>query len=258
MYRRLAKWRRVLATATSFTVFGVGGFLLATTVFPLLLVAIRNPERRQAAAQGLVCRSFGGFVLLLRWMDVASVEVRGAERLAAASGAVIIANHPTLLDVVIILAMMKRCQCVVKQSLLRNPFLGGVVRATGYIRNGEDAENVVREAARQLRSGASIVIFPEGTRTAPRQVLGPLQRGAANIAIEADAPLIPVVVRCNHDTLKKGSKWYDVPASRIDYVLEVGTPLVCGGENDNEQPRPLRARALTGVINNYFMDRLSA
>ena len=112
------------------------------------------------------------------------------------------------------------------------------------------------QARHHLQSGANILIFPEGTRTPSQKKLGKLQRGVANIAIETQADLIPVVVHCNHDTLKKGVPWYRIPPSKIRYRLEVDHPLSFDDINDPDLPRAKQARALTRFIKDYILDRL--
>tara|TARA_R110001583_G_scaffold195458_1_gene373869 strand:- start:42218 stop:43033 length:816 start_codon:yes stop_codon:yes gene_type:complete len=247
---------RLLATGMAFCIFGVGAVLLAVTLFPLLMLVLQNRVKRRNAAQFVICRGFRLFCFILKIAGVASVQFEGSEKLLAAKGKLIIANHPTLLDVVIILAQMDRCQCVVKHQLFRNPFMAGVVRAAGFIRNDDDPEKLVTDAARHLRAGDCVMIFPEGTRTASGEKLGHLQRGVANIAISAPADLIPVVVRCNHDTLKKGTPWYNIPPSRIQYNVRVGSTISATGGSDPSDARARRSRALTTVIKHYFCDRL--
>lgn len=248
---------RLFATGLAFCIFGVGALLLALTLFPLMMLVIRDRTKRRHAAQFVICRSFRLFCFVLNITGVASVAFDGREKLNQARGKLIIANHPTLLDVVIILAQMDRCQCVVKHQLFRNPFMAGVVRAAGFIRNDDNPEKLVADAACHLRNGDCVMIFPEGTRTASGEILGPLQRGVANIAINAPADLIPVIVRCNHDTLKKGTPWYQIPPTKIQYNVRVGSTIPVTGKTDPSEGRARQARALTAVIKNYFCDRLS-
>jgi 1-acyl-sn-glycerol-3-phosphate acyltransferase len=255
-YKTSQAWR-LFATGMAFCLFGGGALLLALTLFPLLMLLLQNRAKRRKVAQLVICRSFRLFCFILDVTGVASVHIEGREKLLAAHGKLIIANHPTLLDVVIILAQMDRCQCVVKHQLFRNPFMAGVVRAAGFIRNDDNPEKLVADAARHLREGDCVMIFPEGTRTASGEKLGPLQRGVANIAIAAPADLIPVIVRCNHDTLKKGTPWYRIPPSKIRYNVRVGSTISATGGIDLSDVRARRARALTAVIKHYFCSRLN-
>lgn len=248
---------RLLATGFAFASFGLGGLLMAITIFPAMMIILRDRAKRRKYAQFVICRGFRVFAWMLDVTGVAVARTENIARLRSARGALIIANHPTLLDVVMILAQMDRCQCVVKHELFRNPFMAGVVRAAGFIRNNDDPENLISQARDHLSSGACILIFPEGTRTPSRARLGPLQRGVANIAIETQADLIPVVVHCNHDTLKKGVPWYRIPPSKIRFRLVVDAPLSFGDIADPTLSRAKQARALTRIIKDYYLDRLT-
>lgn len=76
---------------------------------------------------------FRGFVHMLTWAGVVRVSTVNLQRLRQAKGMVVIANHPTLIDVVVLISLMPNAGCIVKQGLWRNPFLRGVVSAAGYI-----------------------------------------------------------------------------------------------------------------------------
>lgn len=247
---------RLFATGFAFASFGLGGLFMALTIFPTMMLAFQDREKRRRYAQLVICRGFRLFAWMLDKTGVASVETENVMQLRDSKGGIIIANHPTLLDVVMILAQLDKCQCVVKHELFRNPFLFGVVRAAGFIRNDDNPEQLIAQAKHHLGDGSCILIFPEGTRTPSNKTLGKFQRGVANIAIETQADLIPVVVHCNHDTLKKGVPWYRIPPSKIRYRIVVDKPLVFGDLHDPELSRAKQARSVTRFIRDYFVDRL--
>lgn len=211
---------RLLATGLSFTLFGLGGLVLSLTVFPLINIAVSDVERRASLSQGLVHRSFRLFTWFMAACGVIKVEVQNAERLAHERGALIVANHPSLIDVVLIISLMDRAQCIVKHEVWRNPFMRGVVTATRYIKNDDDPEKLINDCTETLKNGNNLVIFPEGSRTVPGRSRK-LRRGVANIALRAGAPIRPVTITCVPPTLKKGEKWYQIPPRRVLYTLEV-------------------------------------
>ena len=127
----------------------------------------------------------------MRVLGILTYRVEGAERLRK-PGRLIVANHPTLIDVVLLVSQMPEVDCIVKRGLWRNPFLRWPVSWAGYLPNSE-GEQLIEACAATLRRGHSLLVFPEGTRTVPGKPLR-MQRGAAHIALAADAEILPVTI----------------------------------------------------------------
>ncbi len=203
MSARLERLWRQVGTGISFALFGIGGLFLALLVFPALNLFVRDKARRAAMAQHTVHRTWRFFVWVMVALGVIDFEAEGAELLRRENGTLIIANHPSLIDVVLIMSLMDRTQCVVKPAVWNNPFMRGAVRATNYIPNLGDPERTLRDCVAALQTGNNLVIFPEGSRTVPGKQMH-LERGFANIAIRAGAPIRLVTVTCDPPTLRKG------------------------------------------------------
>lgn len=246
---------RTLGTAVSFAVFGLGGLVLGLLVFPLLRLFVRDPARLGELARRLIQRSFAGHVALMQGLGVLSYELHGIERLDR-RGLLVLANHPTLIDVVFLVSLIPQADCIVKSRLLANPFTRGPVRATGYVCNDSGA-GLVEDCIRTVQSGRNLVIFPEGTRTPRGQALGPLQRGAANIAVRGGIDVTPVLVTCHPRTLAKGEKWYRVPSRRFHVRIEVLPDIPVAPFLDGAAAEALAARRLAESLDHYFKTELS-
>lgn len=220
--RRIDHAWRVFGTGLSFLAFGLGGLFLRLCLFPVLQFGVRDPAQRRRLARRWIQRSFAAHIWLMHSLGVLTYEVRGRERLQR-RGLLILANHPTLIDVVFLISLLPEADCVVKVGVARNPFMRGPVRAAGYIANDEGA-GLVEECIAAVRAGGDLVIFPEGTRSEPGQPLR-LQRGAANIAVRGRLDITPVRISCAPPTLGKGQKWYRVPSRRFHMLIEVGDDL---------------------------------
>ena len=223
--------------------------LLGLLVFPALRLWVRDPARLGRLARRLVQRSFAGHVWLMRRLGVMSWEIHGAERLRR-PGLLVLANHPTLIDVVCLIALLPNADCVVKSALARNPFTRGPVRAAGYVFN-DDGAGLVDDCIAAVRRGGTLVIFPEGTRTR-RDAPMHLQRGAANIAVRGGLDITPVRLSCTPMTLGKGEKWYRVPACRFHVVVDVQPDLDIAPFMNGAQGEALAARQLTDYLTQYF------
>jgi 1-acyl-sn-glycerol-3-phosphate acyltransferase len=251
MQERQTHLWRIFATGASFALFGIGGLILGLLVFPAMLVLPGGPVRRRARMRSLVQRALRLFVRFINGVGAISYEFRGREMLGR-PGQLIIANHPTLVDVVFIMAFTSTPCCVVKAAMFRNPFTRGVVRAAGYISNSPTDE-MIHGAAAALRSGDALVMFPEGTRTRPGLPLL-FHRGAASVAVHAADVLTPVYVQCEPLLLPKFVPWYRVPPRRPHFTLEVGEDIDLAAYRG--LPPPRASRLLTDRLLQQFTGRL--
>lgn len=255
MAERIDRAWRVVGTGLSFAAFGIGGVLLWLVVFPLLGLVVRDPQRRAAIARREVSRAFAAHVGLMRRLGVLSYEIHGLERLQR-GGLLVLANHPTLIDVVFLVSLLPNADCVVKSRLIRNPFMRGPINATGYVSNAEGA-GLVEDCVASVAAGSTLVIFPEGTRSPFDGGLQPLQRGAAQVAVRGGFDVTPVLIRCSPPTLRKGERWYRVPPRRFHISIQVRpdlpiAPFVA------DTPEPLAARRLTEHLSRYFASELAS
>jgi 1-acyl-sn-glycerol-3-phosphate acyltransferase len=244
---------RAARTGIAFATFGVGALILAGLVFPLLGAGAEG-RRRELRAQRVVHLSFRVFVAISRALGLFRVTWRGRERLDVPGGHVIVANHPTLLDVVLLIARLPQADCVVKKAAWRNPYLRGVVRAAGYIANDAGPE-LSAACVERLRAGGRLLLFPEGTRS-PRAALGGFYRGAARVALASGCDIIPVVIRCDPPTLSKGEPWFRVPSRAFHITLDVQAP-VSPAAYARRHAAGLAARRLTDDLHQLFERRLS-
>jgi len=221
--RRLDYYWRLFATGLSFTLFGVGGFFIGFIVFPLVHLFSRGKERAQRRCQRIVSGAFRLFIWTMKSLGVLTYEISGAARLAGPGPGIIVANHPSLIDVIFIIAQMPQALCIVKKAAWSNPAMMGVMWSTGYVPN-DAPEQLIEDCARRVREGEKLVVFPEGTRTQPGKPMK-FRRGAASIIVKSGAPFTPVAISIKPSTLTKADKWYDVPPERVRMRLAVGEPV---------------------------------
>jgi len=247
----LNRWWRGLGTALSFSAFGLGGLIIGLLVAPLLNLCIRDKERRQALARRLIRYCFRGFINLMRGLGVLDYQFHHQERLQR-PGLLVLANHPSLIDVIFLIAHIPRADCIVKGRLANNLFTRGPIRAAGYITNNEP-EAVLEAANTTLRKGNTLVLFPEGTRTQPQRPIK-FRRGGANIALRTDTAITPVLIRCTPTTLTKGEPWYHIPIKkvRVELLALDDFPV----PDRQQQPVGQLARQLTDQLSHYFNQEL--
>jgi 1-acyl-sn-glycerol-3-phosphate acyltransferase len=214
---------RLIATGGSFSVFGLGALFITVSLFPVIHILAADRRRAHRRCQYVVHISFRAFISMMKTLGILTYEFSNLDKLPDRSGHLIIANHPTLLDVVFVISRLPTTQCVVKKAAWSNPFLAGVMWATGYIQN-EDPVVLIDDCVRALEEGNNLVIFPEATRTVPGRKLK-LKRGAASIIVTSRRLFTPLIMTCEPSTLAKGQKWFDIPDRRVHFRISVGDPV---------------------------------
>lgn len=243
---------RWLGTAFSFFVFGFGGILLPVLVVPVLFLLPGTTAIREHRARQLIHKTFRFYIGMMRFLGVISYQLEGLERLKGAQ--LILANHPSLIDVIFLIALVPNANCVVKGRLVQNPFTRGPIKAAGYIINDNESD-VICAAADVFAKGDTLIVFPEGTRTTPKQPIC-LKRGAANIAVRAEADITPVIIECIPTTLTKEDRWYQVPAQKVHFQIRVAPKIPISTYLGQTAPS-VSARRLTNDLTVYFNKELA-
>jgi 1-acyl-sn-glycerol-3-phosphate acyltransferase len=250
---RLSRVWRVGATGGSFAALGAVSLVLGVTLLPLLRVLPGGRERNELRAQKLIHHAARAYLLGIRALGLTRIRCTGVERLRE-PGTLVVANHPTLLDAVVLMSLMPQADCVVKGRYYEHPLLGVTARAAGYIPS-RDGPRLVADCVERLVRGRSLVIFPEGTRS-PVNELGPFQRGAAHIALRSGRDPVPVAITCEPPALYHGKPWWDVPERGFDLTLRVGEPLSVKEAVGGQTSRGRAARALTACMRDHLEKRV--
>lgn len=244
---------RLFGTGFSFVAFGLGGLFVAGVVVPVLRCIPGDEVSRAKKTQRFYHHTFRLYIRMMRLLGILSFEVENIERLERAR--LVLANHPSLLDVVFLISLLPNANCIVKGHLTRNFFVRGAVKAAGYIIN-ETADDVIEAANRGFANGQCLIIFPEGTRTTPSRALN-FKRGAAQVAIRTGSDITPVLIYCEPTSLTKNEPWYQIPQKRMHFRIQVGDQIPI--EQYSTSAFPSRgARQLTRDLTEYFEKELNA
>ncbi len=190
--------------------------LVAFVIHPLL------PRRAgtaigRAVIAGVYRRFWDGAQLLgLMRIDASDLDVLADE----AGGLILAANHPTMIDALIVVSRLRRGVCVMKADLMRNPFVGTGARLARYIRN-DSGRDMIRSAVECLRDGGQVVLFPEGTRTV-RRPLNPFRAGITLIAQRSGVPIQTVIIETDSPYLRKGWPIWRAPPFPVVIRMRLG------------------------------------
>lgn len=215
------RWRQ-LASALSFLLFGLTALLLSVLALPVLFITVRDPLARQRRVRVLIRAGMRSFWAWMRGLGLFTCTVRGIQHLRAPRQ-IVIANHPTLIDAILLLSLIDDAVCIAKQGLAGNRFVGHLLRAAGYIVN-DSGPTMVDAARASLAQGARLLIFPESTRTVPGAPIR-LRRGAAQVAARTGSAVVTVTIRVSEPLLHKGTSWHDMPLAVPHFDVEVQPPI---------------------------------
>jgi 1-acyl-sn-glycerol-3-phosphate acyltransferase len=245
---RLNRYWRIFATAICFTAFGCAGLWLLA-IFPFLLLFLRDPKRRTRVSRTIVHAWFRFFIELMRVLGVHTYEIHGVEKLQR-KGLFVLANHPSLVDVVFLLSLIPQASAVVRANLLRNPFIRGPVLAARFVTN-EEGMALVEECRAHFEERDTVVVFPQGTRT-PESGEIVFRRGAANVAIRCKQNITPVTITCEPRGLARYQKWYQVARRRMHFTIRVHDDLQVEKFLEAGVAEPVAVRRLNSHLEAFF------
>jgi 1-acyl-sn-glycerol-3-phosphate acyltransferase len=250
--RALNRYWRIFATGLSFAIFGLGGVLLTCTLIPIL-VFTRDSENRRKYGKKLLKKSFQSFVWGMQFLGVINVQTKNLHHLKL-GGRLVLANHPSLIDAVILITLIENPNGIIKSSLFNNPCMFGLAKMAGLIRNVEGPE-LIRKSMESITTGDNLIIFPEGTRT---KVLGELvfKQGAAYIAIKGGFDITPVLIVTSEPFLRKDDIWYKVPLNKPLIVISVMEEIKVATKFRVGHDPILASEELTEYLEEYYLHEL--
>ena len=226
--------------------------LLLVGVYTLIigpLVIAVSPFDREARAVRALGRTWVGWIL--RTFGI-RIEAAGLEHVPTHAPTIFMCNHQSLVDIAAMIATVPKpvsWRFVAKKELVRVPVFGWCLVTTGQIivdrGNRERAVASLRRAAERIRAGASVIVFPEGTRS-PTGSLRPFKSGPFHLAVEAQVPIVPVTVSGSQRITPKGSLVVHPGTVKIAF----GRPIPTRGVT-LEQRAALKARVREAIAQGY-------
>jgi 1-acyl-sn-glycerol-3-phosphate acyltransferase len=204
--------RTILLFATAFVVT----LVLGLTVIIAALLGVKDKPG------GLFEKAPRWWSSAVLWAAGIRVRVHGMENAASGEPHIFASNHVSWFDVPALARILPRYKFVAKAELFKVPVFGRGMRAVGMIEiqreNRKAAFGAYDIAAERIRSGSSVVVFPEGTR-GHAYPLRPFKKGPFVLAIAAGVPIVPIIVHGTIEIMPKGS-WWVQPGTIDVHLLE--------------------------------------
>lgn len=151
------------------------------------------------------CRVSARFIVTFIW----DLKVYGRSNVPRTGGVLLVANHQSYLDPIVIGVHLRRPMCfLAKSELFRNRFLNWLISSLNAfpVRQGAGDVGAVREMLLRLKQGWMLSMFPEGSRSETGE-LGPIEPGAALVLRRAGVPCVPVAIEGSYDAWPKGRRY---------------------------------------------------
>ena len=217
----LRAWRRLYQSALFYVLLlHLGAMSLTWNLVCLVLHPFLSRERGLVVGRAAISSVYRGFWSCAQWLGLMRIDYTALDALSRDAGLIIAANHPTMLDALLVIARVPRGICIMRSSLMRNPFLGAGARLARYIRN-EPPRGMIRSAVANLKAGGQLVLFPEGTRTIHAPV-NPFRPGITLIAQMAQVPIQTVIIESESPYLGKGWPIWRTPEFPVVVRVRLG------------------------------------
>ena len=198
----------------------LGAMSLTWNLVSLMLYPFLTRAQGVVVGRAAISSVYRGFWTCAQWLGLMHIDYTALDVLDRDAGLIIAANHPSMLDALLVIARVPRGICIMRASLMRNPFLGAGARLARYIRN-DPPRGMIRSCVANLKAGGQLVLFPEGTRTihAP---LNPFRPGITLIAQMAQVPIQTVIIEADTPYLGKGWPIWRVPEFPVRIRMRLG------------------------------------
>ena len=201
----------------------------------------------------LVHQSF----ILVKLIPIWKIHVEGLEKAVKGTTFVIISNHQSILDILLLNCLRLKYKWISKIENVKLPFLGWYLRMADYITvnrgNDESKTEMLDKSFGCLKRGISIMIFPEGTRSLNREI-GFFKRGAFQLAVQANVPILPVLIDGTGGILPKHGLIFGSGHHITIKVLEPVQPSSFSTDNPDELATKLRS-LMTNELNKIRRER---
>lgn len=219
--------------------------LIGLMGLPLALVLMCLPaSTRIPLGRKLISGSFRAYLVFLKCFCSVRIDASALDLLRQDRPLIVVANHPSLLDAVVLLAGLPHTVCVMKGSLGRSLLFGPMSRLSGYITN-DDPMGLIRQACDELAAGSQILIFPEGTRTRQFPV-NPFGEATAFISARSGVAVQTLLIDFSSPYL--GKTWPLLKKPQLPLSISVRL----GRRFESEQGR----LALTEQLESYYRSQL--
>ncbi len=200
-------WRALLA-GTGFLIFGLGSVICNFFLFPFI-------KENKELCSDIIRRLWKIFINFLVCVGLIRLNIKKLDKI---ENKIIVATHPSFIDIVILMSLIPRSTCFVKKELAQNPILKNIIGSI-FITNDIEPEELKRETKFMLDKGFNIIIFPTGIRHRKNEHLK-IKKGASLVALNAEKNIVPIRIFSDDDFLFINQPFYAVGSKTVTFEIE--------------------------------------
>lgn len=212
----MIKLIRSITILLLFGIFGIGALILNILIFPIAKLLL-NKTNYLYFSSNIIQKLWQFFVLLCKITGMIQIKIKDLEKIKSVRNKVIVATHPSFIDIVILLSIIPRSTCLVKSSLSKNPLLNNIINSI-FILEDETVENLKSHTKYMIDNGFNVIIFPSGIRHRKNEY-PKIRKGAATIAMNAQKNIVALKYYTDYDFLFINQPIYEAGSKPVTYEL---------------------------------------
>lgn len=208
---------RQIACFIGLIFFSFGGLFLGSVIFPIVSLFSSDKKICKQNCSELVHKSW--YILVKYLVLTKVIGLKYDEEISNIKNRIIVASHPSYIDILLLIALIPNSLCVVKKSILSNFFMKYVAKSL-YIPNDDSVDDFLKKSQSALDEGYNIIIFPTGGRVQDGEDVH-IHKGAAKLAIVSNVPIVPVKITTTEPFMPKNKPILYVGQKPVIFDLKI-------------------------------------
>lgn len=225
--------KRLILYASALFMFTVGAILLGILIFPTVKIFSKGEKDYKQRCAAIVNKLWFFLIKYLKLTQIIDFEYD--KKITKIENKIIVASHPSFIDIVFLIALIPNSLCLAKNSILNNFIMRNIVKSL-YITNDCTIDDFLAKSKKALDYGFNIIIFPTGKRVDEGEEVQ-IHKGAAKLSILTKKPIVPIKITTSEPFLTKNRSIFQIGKNIVKFQLEIGeeiNPDVCFEENMTE------------------------
>ncbi len=225
--------KRLILYASALFMFTVGAILLGILIFPTVKIFSKGEKDYKQRCAAIVNKLWCFLIKYLKLTQIIDFEYD--KKITKIENKIIVASHPSFIDIVLLIALIPNSLCLVKTSILNNFIMRNIVKSL-YITNDGTIDDFLAKSKKALDYGFNIIIFPTGKRVDEGEEVQ-IHKGAAKLSILTKKSIVPVKITTSEPFLTKNRSIFQIGKNIVKFKLEIGeeiNPDECFEENMTE------------------------